>query len=228
MRYHTNHLKGHTMAEPICRPKGIERPQWATRGEEESRRDGWLYAGTGQGLRKYIWHNSRFEGEPEEAGLGGPWNYGLGGCGCPVPGAVRWVGKYYAGPILSQGIFFQMALRINTGICRLFLDGKLVAGHQTDEWAAENGCADKPPWEREIVGRSVVAGHEKEFLEIFTSTMNLPADQPVSMVYEYAIEEGQCQFGSKNANPKERGTKEGADRPYSWMEILSEDFCYAD
>lgn len=213
--------------QPICRPQSIDSPQWVTRCEPTAERDGWSFAGSGVGFRKLVWDNASFEGVPTDAGLDAPYRYELDKVGCPVPGSVRWVGTYDPGPYLGRGMRFQMAVRAGGGIARLYVNGELVAGHQSDKWASKHGLEGQDARIRPIAGSVAFAGADMEYVEMFTPPLDLTGEFPAAIVIEYAIENGFNFLGAKNFK-EHVGRECGAETDYSWMEIISEDLCYPD
>lgn len=215
----------------ICRPEIITDGINFTRNQDVARRDGWYYAGSGIGLARFAWSNSEFRGIPVYQGETGPWLYSRGGVGCPIPGAFRWIGEYYAGEFLSRAMQWQIATCVGGGYGRMFIDGQLVLGHQTEEWAQRLELDGSDPRTWAIVGDLAFAGPNNEYVEMIRRNFDLPADRRVAIIYEYAIPAGAKPihnlFGSKNGKYN-LGNEKGAAVNYRWMECLSQDMCYPD
>lgn len=215
------------MNTPICRPKTIADPRWKTRYDAAELELGWTYAGTGIGLSKYVWKNSKFQGKPERDGISAPYDYGLDKSGVAAPGSVRWIGKYYPGQYLGKGITFQIAVRVGGGYGRLLINDQLIAGVETEDWARKHDLAHLDPRLWALKGNVVYAGEDLLYLEMLSDPIDLEPNTMATIVLEYAIKEGPNLFGCKNFK-RHVGRDHGSENDYDWMEVISEDLCYPD
>lgn len=206
---------------------------WLTRNNPEAERDGWRHFGSGSGFTRLLWNNPHFQGAPRYDGIATPWTWRAGQSGAPQPGALRYVGQWVCPPKLGRGLQFCVCTSRNREsdstrvVARLFLDGKLVAGHQTAEWAEANGRAGTDPRTWPIAGAEIKwlrfkEKDEQAWAEFITPKLDLADGQRLNLVFEYANWEGPNHLSLKIVS------RDLAGDEYFFGEICPQDLCYPD
>lgn len=215
------------MQQPVCRPQTISDPRWKTRFDAFEEDLGWGFAGTGSGLCKYVWSEPDFVGTPRLEGFNVPHDYRPDHSGVTPPGSVRWTGRYRPGSYLGQALSFQIAVGVGGGYARMLVDGELILGAQTDEWARRHRLESLDTRLRPLKGNVLFAGAEMLYVEMISDPIDIASDRPVPIELEYSVTSGFNVFGCKNFK-RGVGGEQGHANNYDWMETLSEDLCYPD
>jgi hypothetical protein len=205
---------------------------WWTRNSDNARKDGWDYFADGPGLIRFVWDNFEFEGMPRIDTTATPNNYRNNETGCGVPGAVKYLGIYVIPPKLNRKVWFvpstcrdSVVTKPRT-LVRLFVNGELIAGHQTKEWALQNGLAGIDPRFYDILAerqnyKDLESHDDQTWCEIISRKFDFEEGEIIDLEIDFAVKEWGNNFAIKFLN---------TNLPYFYHmgELMSPDLAYPD